>query len=91
MKILYFTASWCKPCLKIAPTFDELSKQYPEHDFVKIDIDENEEMSEDIKVLPTFQFFMDDMKIDEFSGAHVEKLIETVEKYKKDVNENNTI
>lgn len=37
-----FWATWCKPCLMIAPILDELSNEYGDRvSFVKLDVDQN--------------------------------------------------
>lgn len=37
-----FWATWCKPCLAVAPILDELSEEYDgKVDFVKLDVDHN--------------------------------------------------
>ena len=38
-----FYATWCMPCKTMAPIIEEISKEYKEVKFVKIDIDKNEE------------------------------------------------
>lgn len=58
-KILYFTATWCPPCKKIAPVFEKLSKDFSNTTFVKIDIDDNRELAEEHRIssVPTFKAF----------------------------------
>ena len=42
-----FWAPWCAPCRAMAPTLDELAKEYAaEIEVVKIDIDENPALAE---------------------------------------------
>ncbi len=40
--VIDFTATWCSPCQKIAPAFEQLSQELAEVVFVKVDVDENE-------------------------------------------------
>ena len=56
--IIDFYASWCKPCKKISPYFESLSKsnEYEDLDFIKINIDDASEIADNFSVskLPTF-------------------------------------
>jgi thioredoxin 1 len=51
---------WCQPCVKMSKIFENLSKKYPEITFVKIDLDENEDLGEHkdfgTDAIPTFLF-----------------------------------
>lgn len=40
-----FYATWCMPCKTMTPIIEEISKEYKEVKFVKIDIDKNEELA----------------------------------------------
>ena|SRR3989344_6700723 len=40
-----FSAEWCGPCQLLKPIFDELSKEIKEIKFVKVDVDEEKELS----------------------------------------------
>uniref|UniRef100_A0AAV1UFQ7 Thioredoxin domain-containing protein n=1 Tax=Peronospora matthiolae TaxID=2874970 RepID=A0AAV1UFQ7_9STRA len=59
--VVYFTAKWCPPCKMIGPIFDELSAQYKDIDFAKLDVDElNETTSKaGVRSMPTFFYFKD--------------------------------
>tara|TARA_B110000285_G_C15012439_1_gene557186 strand:+ start:52 stop:366 length:315 start_codon:yes stop_codon:yes gene_type:complete len=67
---LYFTASWCGPCKMIFPKVEELAKN-ENIVFVKIDVDEYGELSEecDVKSMPTFIFFKEGKETDRMTGA----------------------
>eukprot|EP00468_Gymnochlora_sp_CCMP2014_P010410 CAMPEP_0167761210 /NCGR_PEP_ID=MMETSP0110_2-20121227/12042_1 /TAXON_ID=629695 /ORGANISM="Gymnochlora sp., Strain CCMP2014" /LENGTH=87 /DNA_ID=CAMNT_0007647861 /DNA_START=82 /DNA_END=342 /DNA_ORIENTATION=+ len=68
--VVDFTATWCGPCQKIAPFFEELQTKYPNAVFVKVDVDENAETSEQcgITAMPTFQFFKKGEKVGQTMG-----------------------
>ena len=40
-----FWATWCGPCKMIAPVVEEVSKEVSNARFVKIDVDENENLA----------------------------------------------
>ncbi|KAJ8040567.1 Thioredoxin [Holothuria leucospilota] len=86
-----FYACWCGPCKQIANPLKKLSDdpKYASVIFAKVDVDVNGETAEacEINCMPTFQFFHQAKKVEEFSGANKAKLIELlnslVEKYSK--------
>ena len=55
-----FTATWCAPCRALAPELDKLEASHGERfDFVKIDVDENPQLAQDLGVMgvPTVVHF----------------------------------
>ena len=81
--VVDFTATWCGPCQTIKPIFEALPKQYPNHLFLKVDVDDCDDISEhcNISKMPTFQFYKNNELIDEFSGVDKKKLLKTVKKH----------
>lgn len=84
--ICYFTASWCGPCKRISPFVNEVSSNKKINEklkIMKIDVDINPEITEecDVSSMPTFQFYINNEKIDEFTGADKEKLTEYIKKH----------
>lgn len=69
----------------IAPIFDELSSQYDKQKvtFLKVDVDDLNEIATryQIKSMPTFLFIKDKKVVDRFSGANVELLQKTIQKF----------
>ena len=51
-------ASWCGPCMMLAPVIDELAREYPDVKFCKINVDEEPELARAFKVqsIPTVAF-----------------------------------
>merc|ERR1712146_280452 len=82
--VVDFTASWCGPCQRIAPVFVKLAEEMPEVVFVKVDVDENDEVAEEcgISAMPTFQFYKSGAKVHEFSGADESKIRAAIAKFK---------
>ena len=51
-KVIKFSASRCWPCRMIAPIIDALAEQFPDVEYVKVDVDveENKELSKEYSV-----------------------------------------
>lgn len=67
-----FWAVWCGPCRIIAPTVEELSKEYADKIKVgKLNTDENPDVASRYKIMgiPTIMFFKDGQKVDQIVGA----------------------
>lgn len=55
-----FWATWCRPCLMVAPVIDELATEYEGRvDFFKLDVDRNPQTASKYKVMsiPTIIVF----------------------------------
>lgn len=83
--VIDFTATWCGPCKRIAPVFDDLAKQFKDMAFIKVDVDKCPEISEsyNIRAMPTFVVVKNMSEVNRMEGADVDKLIALVEKYFK--------
>ncbi len=75
-KIFYFTASWCGPCKKIKPYYDELSTEYPMIKFYKVDIDKHTKLASSFSVtsVPAFFFMKNANEYETLTGADPVKL-----------------
>ena len=77
--VVDFFATWCGPCVRIAPKLEEMSKSDDYKDrvlFLKVDVDAASEISEKYKIqaMPTFILFKEGSKVDEMMGANEVKL-----------------
>jgi len=75
-----FTASWCGPCKAIAPIFINMSKQYNNVRFWKVDFDKCKETvgKYSIQAVPTFLFFFGGKLVRKHTGAAQQKLVDGV-------------
>jgi len=75
-------AEWCGPCRMLAPTVDELEREYPDVKFGKINVDEEPELARLFKVqsIPFIALVKDntflDMSVGYAPKAKIAKLIE---------------
>jgi len=83
--VIDFFATWCGPCKVIAPEFVRLSEIYTNAVFLKVDVDELEELASeyDISSLPTFLILKGGKKLDMIVGGNKEALEEMVAKHCK--------
>ena len=49
--VVDFFATWCGPCKMLGPVFEELSTEINDIKFVKVDIDEHEDLCRKYKVM----------------------------------------
>ncbi len=76
LTVVDFTANWCGPCKIMAPKVDALAAIYGAVQFVKIDVDEAQEVASlaNVSAMPTFQFYRNGKLLAEVVGADVSKL-----------------
>ncbi|CAM9925890.1 unnamed protein product [Choristocarpus tenellus] len=72
--VVDFTATWCGPCKRVAPDYEQLAAQHPTVLFLKVVEDRNKElvMTAGIRAFPTFQFYLEGQKVDEIKGANIQ-------------------
>jgi thioredoxin len=83
--ILDFYADWCGPCKKLGPLFSDLSNQYSNITFIKIDTDNAEELAKyyEVSALPTVLFINDGDVISIIKGFDSNKIKSEVEELNK--------
>ena len=65
MQLLDFWAPWCNPCKLMNPIIDEIEKDYPDLEVVRINVDEDAGMVKNynIQTVPTYILIKDDGEI----------------------------
>jgi len=84
--IVDFYAEWCMPCVMMAPVLEELASKFKTIRFVKINVDENKELSAKFKItsIPVLVIFQKGKEIERITGALPEEVLEEkIEKYAK--------
>ncbi|XP_033737716.1 thioredoxin-1-like [Pecten maximus] len=81
--VVDFFATWCGPCKAISPRIEEFSKEFTNVVFLKVDVDEAEDVAAEkgISAMPTFKFFKNGGEVGEVVGASEAKIKEAIEKY----------
>ena len=85
--LFYFTAKWCGPCQKIKPLIKKISEgaDPKKLEVYLIDIDENDELTVELKVrsVPTFYLFKGKELKGQCSGADIKKVHQLLKDYMK--------
>ena len=79
--IVDFYTDWCGPCKAIAPQFAQLSDKYPAVTFLKINVEENEDIGAmmNVRSIPYFVLFDDGKTAGAVEGSNLAKLTELIE------------
>ena len=78
-----FFATWCGPCVKIAPQLEDLSQKYKNIIFLKVDVHKLQDLTEEYNVaaMPTFILFVHGKPTITVVGADIKKVEEALKKY----------
>ena len=81
--VIDFFATWCDPCKKVTPIFEDLSTKFPNIIFLKNDAGDDDEslaLHYDIQKLPTFVFIKNGELINKYTGINETELASNLEK-----------
>ncbi|CAL9126495.1 unnamed protein product [Musa acuminata var. zebrina] len=79
--IIDFAASWCGPCRSIEPAIKEMSARFTNAVFLKVDVDDLPEVSNQWKVLavPTFVLVKRGQEVRRIVGTKKDELQRTIQ------------
>ena len=65
-----FFAEWCGPCKMLGPVLEDLDSEYPDIDFVKVNVDENMDLAGEygIMSIPQVYIFRDGEVVGKMGG-----------------------
>nr|AFK34683.1 unknown [Lotus japonicus] len=74
LMVIDFTAKWCGPCKSMEPIIQEFVAKYTKVEFIKIDVDELMEVTQEFQVqaMPTFILMKKDKVAGKVVGAKKE-------------------
>ena len=77
-----FYADWCGPCKMVGPVLEEISKDYTDIKFVKVNVDDNPEIAQQygIMSIPTMIGFKNGAKVASSLGFMPREELEAVVK-----------
>jgi thioredoxin 1 len=78
-----FYADWCGPCKTQDPILEEVAEDFPDVEFEKVDVDQNQNVANEYSVrsLPTLVIEDDDGEIERFIGVtQREQIVEALNK-----------
>ena len=76
--VVDYWADWCAPCKQISPILEELSGQYENVKFVKVDTNAEPGLAaqQGVLSLPTLQFFSDGQVANQLTGGKTKKALQ---------------
>lgn len=84
LTVVDFWAAWCGPCKMLAPILEELSDEFPEVKFCKVNVDEQRELAIKFGIgsIPTLVFMLDGSIAETVIGYHArEELAQLIREY----------
>lgn len=80
-----FYATWCGPCMMLAPILEEIGSSKLECNIFKVDVDKNPNISSELEIdtIPTICIYKDgDLLEKQIGFRSKEEIIKLIEKYK---------
>ncbi len=78
-------ATWCGPCIMLAPVIEEIEKEMPDVKFCKINVDDERELAMEFKIqsIPTIAIVKNNTFLDLSVGlVPKEKLVKLINAYR---------
>jgi thioredoxin 1 len=66
--VVDFYADWCRPCTLMGNVINQVAAQFPSVTFLKVDVDQFESLSANIRSLPTLIFYKNGARVSQEYG-----------------------
>ncbi|MEG0873410.1 MAG: thioredoxin [Clostridia bacterium] len=79
-----FYATWCGPCMMLAPVLEEIASSRAGYNIMKVDVDKNPEISSKLKIdtIPTICIYKDGELVEKQIGyKEKDQILSLIEKY----------
>jgi thioredoxin 1 len=79
--VIDFFATWCGPCQRIAPAFEQLAAKLTKVTFLKVDVDDAAELAElyNVRAMPTFIILRNGQIVTKVEGADLGRVLAVLE------------
>lgn len=87
--VIDFWATWCGPCMRLAPTIDELAEEYADRVLIgKYNVDEQSDLSTEYRIMsiPTLLFFKNGEMVRDLRMAGAQSKADIAERIEKLIN-----
>ncbi|GLT74092.1 hypothetical protein SLA2020_459130 [Shorea laevis] len=84
LMVIDFAASWCGSCKFMEPAVHAVANKFTEVEFVKIDVDDLPDVSQQfgVETMPTFVLVKKGKEVDRLVGADKDELERKIEKHR---------
>ena len=82
--LIDFYASWCGPCMRLAPVLEDISNSRAGYNIIKVDVDQNPNISNELEIdtIPTICIYKDGNLMEKQVGfRNKDEIIKLIEKY----------
>lgn len=78
--VVDFFADWCGPCKMLGPVLEKVSEEYPDVEFVKVNVDDEMELAGEFGIMsiPAVFLFKKGEVVGQFLGFQQEKGIKEI-------------